>query len=77
VLARETVVRHLIAQASSAMEDACVADPTISPDEVMSAYVTLARNVMSVARQAGVDPRRLQGIAQQILLECFDAKHPQ
>lgn len=73
MLARERVVLHLIEQISSAAQDACEADESITADEVFSAYVTITRNVLVVALEKGADTVRLQAIVQQLLLAAMPA----
>lgn len=75
-LARERVVRHLIDQITGAAEDCCTADPSISADELMSAYITVTRNVLRVANNSGADPARLRAIVERLLLETGDASRP-
>lgn len=71
---RETVVRTLVDQISSALTDACDADPSTTADEVFSAVLTQARNIVAVARKGGADPARLRQAVDTILIECFDPR---
>lgn len=72
-LARERVVRELIEQITGAAEDYCKHNDDTTADELMSAYVTITRNVLRVAGTAGADPARLRAIVERLLLETGDA----
>lgn len=72
--ARESIVRLLVDQVASALTDACEEDRSITSDEVFSAILTQARNVVVVARKHGADPARLRAAVDAILIECFDPK---
>ena len=72
MMARERVVRALMSQVSSTVADACLSDRSVTADEIFSAYLTLARNVVIVARKKGADMNRIRGVVESILMECVD-----
>lgn len=69
-MTRENVVHSLMQAANACMSHAC---DTLhaSPEEVLSAYITMARNVVVVVRERGTgDMDVVRAAVEQILLEC-------
>jgi hypothetical protein len=69
---REEAVRHLMSALSDEAARVLAVDPSISATEVISAYLTLARNAVIAARSIGVSAGVLRDSVQQIYVECYD-----
>lgn len=72
--ARQSKVVEIISAAYDGVD--AVVDKSTSADEVFSAYITMARNAVVVARKAGADMTRVRSMIYLILMEAHD-KEPQ
>lgn len=66
--AREAKVREIISAAYEGAEKAI--DDYTTSDEVFSAYITMARNAVVVARRAGADMARVREVLYSIMMEA-------
>lgn len=73
---RESVVRQLVDDMAGTLTDACLADPTISGDEVVSAILSQAHTFIVTARKHGANMEILRGGVERLLIECADDRRP-
>ena len=69
---REPLVRTLMDVMSDALSQHVQQHRDITADEVVSAYLTLARAAIVAARRLGSSSEALQCAVQQLLLDCLD-----
>lgn len=69
---REPLVRTLMDVMSEALSQHVQQHRDITADEVVSAYLTLARSAIIAAKHLGSSSDTLQRAVQQLLLDCLD-----
>lgn len=68
-MVRQAVVQQLVSAANEGMSSAAQGSTS---GEVFSAYLTMAKRAVRVARESGADMSGFRMILEGILLECAD-----